>query len=245
MESKAHIDSIYSQYRERVADFVFDTNVVSVFDDMIRRSVPGYATVVAMTKVFAQHYSQQNSNCYDLGCSLGASTVAMRKGIDKSDCKIISVDNSPAMVERCKEIVASEVSDITVEVVLGDIADIEIARASLVVMNYTLQFFKPSNRDEMIQRIYDGMLDGGAILLSEKIEFSDSAQQKFEFDMHLDFKRLNGYSETEVAQKRKSLDNVLISDTIDTHFERLKQAGFKKVYLWFQCFNFVSIVAFK
>ncbi len=243
--SDPHIDSIYSQYRERVPDFVFDENVVSVFDDMIRRSVPGYATVIAMTKVFAQHYSQPNSNCYDLGSSLGASTVAMRRGIDKPNCKIISVDNSEAMVSRCREIVASEVSDVAVDVVLADIGDIEIQRASVVVMNYTLQFFKPENRDSLLKRIYDGMLDGGAILLSEKVEFSDTKEQDFQLNMHLDFKRLNGYSETEVAQKRKSLDNVLISDSIKTHFERLESVGFKNVYLWFQCFNFVSIVAFK
>ncbi len=243
--SDPHIDSIYSQYRESIADFVFDENVVSVFDDMIRRSVPGYATVIAMTKVFAQHYSQPDSNCYDLGSSLGASTVAMRRGIDKPNCKIIAVDNSEAMVARCKEIVASEVSDVAVDVVLADIGDIEIQRASVVVMNYTLQFFKPENRFSLLKRIYDGMLDGGAILLSEKVVFDDAKEQDFQFNMHLDFKRLNGYSETEIAQKRKSLDNVLISDSIKTHFERLESVGFKNVYLWFQCFNFVSIVAFK
>ncbi|MHC5083849.1 MAG: carboxy-S-adenosyl-L-methionine synthase CmoA, partial [Planctomycetota bacterium] len=73
-------DDIYLQYRDRVADFVFDETVVSVFDDMIRRSVPGYGTVIAMTKVFAEHYAQADSVCYDLGCALGASTLAMRMG---------------------------------------------------------------------------------------------------------------------------------------------------------------------
>ena len=161
MEQK---DKIYSEYRERVADFVFDESVASVFDDMIRRSVPGYATVIAMTKVFAEQYVQADSVCYDLGCSLGASTLAMRKGIVQPGCKIIAVDNSESMVARCREVMANDVSEVPVEVRLGDIRDVAIEDASIVVMNFTLQFLAPDARDEMIQRIFDGLRPGGVLL---------------------------------------------------------------------------------
>ena len=238
-------DNIYAAYKERVAEFVFDEQVVAVFDDMIRRSVPGYGAAIAMTMVFAEQYAQAASNCYDLGCSTGASTIALRKGIKKSDCRIVSVDKSPAMIERCKEIVATDISDVPVEVVLGDIKDIEIKRASVVVLNYTLQFFPPTERDAMLKKIYDGMLPGGCLILSEKIAFRDEQQQQFQIDMHHDFKRLNGYSKTEISQKRKAIENVLIPDTLLKHQERLELCGFKRSYLWFQCFNFVSIAAFK
>ncbi|MFI4912872.1 MAG: carboxy-S-adenosyl-L-methionine synthase CmoA [Sedimentisphaeraceae bacterium JB056] len=239
------VDNIYSLYQERVASFVFDEKVVAVFDDMIRRSVPGYGAAIAMTMVFAEQYAQAGSNCYDLGCSLGTSTLAMRKGMTKPDCKIVAVDNSPAMIERCKEIVAQDLRDVPVEVTLGDIQDIEIERASLVVLNYTLQFLPPTARDAMIQKIFDGMLPGGCLLLSEKIAFNDEAEQKFQIDMHHNFKRLNGYSATEISQKRKSIENVLIPDTLNKHRERLEMCGFENITLWFQCFNFMSLAAFK
>lgn len=243
--NEKNIDKIYSQYRDRVADFVFDERVAGVFDDMIRRSVPGYATVIAMCRVFAEHFAQENSNCYDLGCSLGASTLAMRGGIDKQNCKIISVDNSPAMIKRCNDLISSDVSPVPVEVKLADIADVEIKNASLVVLNFTLQFFDQSARDALIKKIYDGMLDGGALLLSEKVKFDEPEIQNFQTDMYHHFKKLNGYSHLEIAQKRKALENVLIPDTVNAHFERLNNAGFKKCYQWFGCFNFVSIAAFK
>lgn len=238
-------DTIYSEYRERVADFVFDESVTSVFDDMIRRSVPGYATVIGMTKVFAEHYAQAESVCYDLGCSLGAGTLAMRKGIGRSGCRIVAVDNSEAMVKRCRELVAADVCPVPVEVRQADIQDVAIENASVVVMNFTLQFLSPDKRDAMIGRIYDGLRPGGMLLLSEKIRFADADKQAFETDMYHEFKKLMGYSEMEVAQKRKALENVLLPETLEVHRERLSRAGFSKTYLWFQCFNFMSLAAFK
>jgi tRNA (cmo5U34)-methyltransferase len=238
-------DNIYDQYRQKVSDFIFDEKVAAVFDDMIRRSIPGYATVIGMTKVFAEHYVQPGSNCYDLGCASGASTLAMRKGIDKDGCKIIAVDNSQAMLSRCSEIIDADDSDVDVEVVCADVNDIAIENASMVVMNYTLQFLSPENRDAMIQRISNGMLSGGVLLLSEKIEFESSTEQDFQIDMFHEFKKLMGYSDREINQKRKALENVLIPDSLLTHKRRLYKAGFVKVHVWFQCFNFVSIAAFK
>ncbi len=242
MEQK---DNIYSQYRERVADFVFDDNVAGVFDDMVRRSVPGYATVIGMTKVFAEHYAQAGSICYDLGCALGASTLAMRRGIVQPGCKIIAVDNSKSMVTQCREIVASDGSDVPVEVIQADIRDVPIDNASVVVMNFTLQFLSPDQRDEMIQTIYDGLRPGGILLLSEKIGSEDADKDAFQTDMHHEFKKLMGYSDMEVAQKRKALENVLVRDTLETHKTRLALSGFSKAHLWFQCFNFMSLAAFK
>lgn len=238
-------DTIYSEYRQRVTDFVFDDKVAAVFDDMIRRSVPGYATVIAMTKVFAEHYARPGSVCYDLGCSLGAGTLAMRKGIVQPGCRIVAVDNSAAMAARCRESVASDVGTVPVEVRQADIQDVAIENASMVVMNYTLQFLPPDRRDAMIQKIFDGLLQGGVLLLSEKIAFDDADKQTFETDMYHEFKKLMGYSDLEVAQKRKALEKVLLPETLNAHRTRLKKAGFAKTYLWFQCFNFMSLAAFK
>lgn len=228
-----------------MAGFVFDDTVAGVFDDMVRRSVPGYATVIGMTKVFAEHYAQAGSVCYDLGCALGASTLAMRKGIVQPGCKIIAVDNSEAMVQQCRDVVVSDDSDVPVEVMQADIRDVPIENASVVVMNFTLQFLSPDQRDKMIQTIYDGLRPGGVLLLSEKISFEDKDKDAFETDMHHEFKKLMGYSDLEVAQKRKALENVLIRDTLEIHKERLTDAGFTKIHLWFQCFNFMSLAVFK
>lgn len=238
-------DNIFADYRNEVERFQFDDKVVAVFDDMIRRSVPGYSTVVAMTSVLAEKYASANTVCYDLGCSLGGSTIALRHGIRAQGCKVVAVDNSEPMVERCRDIMAGDICPVPVEVICGDIADIEICNASVVVMNYVLQFFDSARRDEMVKKIYDGLVPGGIFILSEKMKFEDDIEQNFQHDMYHEFKAFNGYSRTEISQKRKALENVLVPDTLAVHKKRLIDAGFESCYKWFQCFNFGSMVARK
>jgi len=83
------------------------------------------------------------------------------------------------------------------------------------------------------------------MILSEKICFEDSRLEELQTHMYYNFKRLNGYSELEISQKRTALENVLIPDTINAHHQRMKQAGFSTSTVWFQCFNFVSLIALK
>ena len=39
-----------------IADFRFDEDVVKVFDDMVRRSVPGYDSMIQMVGIVARMY---------------------------------------------------------------------------------------------------------------------------------------------------------------------------------------------
>lgn len=235
-------DLLYSEQRGQVGRFEFNEEVASVFPDMIERSVPGYELGLSMMEVLGKKYAQVNSNCYDLGCSLGGVTLAVRKGIDKEDCRIIAVDNSEAMVEKCKINVKNDKS---IDVVFSDICDIEFERASIVVLNFTLQFIDISKRNELLSKIYKAMLPGGVLVISEKIAFADKEEQKLQDELHCEFKKINQYSELEIEQKRTALENVLKPETIDAHYERLRQVGFEKIYTWFCCLNFVSIVSKK
>ena len=238
-------DTLYAAAQENISRFIFDGNVANVFNDMITRSVPGYATIINMIGVLAGEHAQDNSRCYDLGCSLGASTLSMRRRIRKKNCKIISVDNSQAMADRCKEFIEKDRSETPVEVICDDIQNIQIERASMVVLNFTLQFISPEKRLETLKSIHDGMLPGGVLIISEKIVFDDARIQEMQTQLHHNFKKMNGYSEMEIAQKRTALEEVLIPDTLAQHEDRLTKIGFNPVFVWFQCFNFASIIATK
>lgn len=238
-------DTIYSTPLDAIANFAFDANVVRVFPDMIQRSVPGYSTIVAMTGVLAERYARPETHCYDLGCSLGASTLAMRALLDGRNCNIVAVDNSPAMIEHCRSLIAVDTHTTPVELQLADINAIPIENASVAVMNFTLQFIAPEQREALLHRIADAMQPGSILVLSEKICFDDEHLQQLNTELHHAFKRANGYSDLEIAQKRSALENVLLPESLPTHRERLRQAGFASVDVWFQCFNFASMVAIK
>jgi tRNA (cmo5U34)-methyltransferase len=239
-------DQIYASPLDQIIDFQFDEKVVNVFPDMIQRSVPGYSTLISTIGVMASHYAQTNSQLYDLGCSLGAVSLSMRQRLEKGDYKIVAVDNSSAMLEQASALLNAEKENaVPVELLCDDIQNIDITNASVVVMNFTLQFIPVADRLALLNKIYQGLNPGGVLILSEKLAFSDEAVDDFHIATHHDFKRSNGYSDLEISQKRSALENVLIPETLDTHKERLQQAGFNFVEQWFQCFNFVSIAAVK
>ena len=238
-------DFIYAEPLAQIQDFCFDATVAEVFPDMIQRSVPGYQTIIQTIGKLTAKYQQDNSNYYDLGCSLGAASLAMRRQLTDSQSKIIAIDNSPAMVERCQRHLLSFRSDVPVEVLLADIRDVAINNAAIVVSNFTLQFLPKQHRDELVQRIYQGLKPGGIFILSEKFVLDDPHTHELLIDLHHDFKRANGYSELEISQKRTALENVMRPDTIAEHQQRFANAGFGSSTVWFQCFNFCSMVAIK
>ncbi|MDF3931481.1 carboxy-S-adenosyl-L-methionine synthase CmoA [Pseudomonas citronellolis] len=240
-------DRIFAQPQAQVADFTFNEDVARVFPDMIKRSVPGYPTIVENIGVLGARFARPHSLIYDLGCSLGAVTQALRRHVKSDGCRVIGVDNSAAMLERCREYLSAQDAMyqelLPAELLEADILQLDFQPCSLVALNFTLQFIAPEQRLELLERIRASLLPGGALILSEKLRFSDAAEQELLNELHLDFKRANGYSELEIAQKRTAIENVMRPDTLEQHRERLAQAGFSKVVLWFQCLNFCSLVA--
>lgn len=238
-------DTLFKQQINQPGDFVFDEHVVRVFPDMINRSVPGYGLIIEMIGLLARRHAQAGSNLYDLGCSLGAASLAMRQTVCAEGVKIIAVDNSAHMVSRFRQILMEQEEGIVTEVMEGDIRETEIRNASVVVLNFTLQFVDPADRASLLKGIATGLRPGGILILSEKLAFLDPAEQQRQTGWHHDFKRSQGYSELEIAQKREALESVLRPETAVAHQDRLCRAGFSEVHCCFRCFSFASFVAMK
>lgn len=243
-------DRIYALPQQHVGNFAFDEQVVDVFPDMIARSVPGYASILSMIEQLTTRFAQPHTHIYDLGCSLGAATLLMSRQADAT-CTIHAVDSSSAMINRLTAKLnetptkAAPAARCLVQVHLADVREFPMCNASFVVLNLTLQFVPAADREDLLRSVYLALNPGGALLLSEKICFDEPAQQSLLTELHHDFKRAHGYSDLEIAQKRTAIENRLIPETLDTHKQRLRQVGFEVVAPWFQCFNFVSILAIK
>ena len=226
-----------------IADFRFDKEVVEVFDDMVRRSVPGYDSMIQMIGLIARMYGQDNTNYYDLGSSTGAISLAIALNNKHQKNTFFAIDNSEEMVSKCKQNLDSKID--TLKATCADINHIHIENASIVVLNLTLQFIDVKDRSNLIKKIYEGLNPGGVLIISEKIHFEDKETQDQITNLHIDFKKENGYSELEIANKRQAIENVLITDTKAIHIERLKDSGFKDTSCFFQCLNFVSFLSVK
>mgnify|MGYP001177337836 CR=1 FL=1 len=238
-------DTLFAKPLTSVTDFSFDEAVAEVFPDMIKRSVPGYETIIATIGELAGRHVTPQSLIYDLGCSLGAASLSVARATSETPCKIIAVDNSNAMTHRCERIIDNFSLTNPIEVRCADAREVDIANASMVIMNFTLQFINPQERPTLIKKICDGLNPGGILVLSEKIRHPSDAGNELLIDLHHQFKRNNGYSELEVSQKRAALENVMLTDTFEQHRVRLNEAGFSDVVMWYRCFNFTSMVAIK
>ena len=121
----SEVDKLFASPISKVDDFRFDDAVARVFPDMIKRSVPGYPTIIESIGVIAGQYAQPGTLIYDLGCSLGAATQSMRRHLPQNGCRIIAVDNAEAMSERCREYLSAQDAmleeAIPAEVVTADI----------------------------------------------------------------------------------------------------------------------------
>ncbi|MCE2028961.1 carboxy-S-adenosyl-L-methionine synthase CmoA [Sessilibacter corallicola] len=238
-------DNLFATPLEDIQRFSFNKAVVDVFPDMIKRSVPGYTTIIGMIGDFARRYAREETKCYDLGCSLGAATLSIRHNISVDNCEIVAIDNSQAMIDQAKKLIDRDNSPTPITLLCDDINSIEINNASIVVLNFTLQFIPIAVREALMEKIYNGLIPGGVLILSEKVAFEDPSHNQLMINLYHDFKRANGYSDLEISQKRESLENVLIPETLTTHKNRLKKVGFSDADVWFQCFNFASMIAQK
>jgi len=240
-------DTLYAPEKTKNKPFEFNEDVARVFPDMLKRSIPGYGASIQAIGSLAGRFVQPDSHCYDLGCSLGASTRAILKNITVAGCHIVAVDNAPAMVRRARALLESDSTPgrTQVSVIEADVQNVEITNASMVVMNYTLQFLPLDERPAMIHRIAAGMIPGGVFVLSEKVVDEDAGIEAALVKLHHQFKRSNAYTDLEISRKRSALENVLLPETVATHQRRLIDAGFRNVGVWFRYFNFISILAIR
>ena len=238
-------DNIFSEKLDKVGNFEFNEKVVSVFPDMIDRSVPGYSTLVSLIGTIAANFAEPDAEIFDLGCSLGAVSFAVLANIPGFSGTITAVDNSDPMIRELRRIVAGRNLTSVISPVLADVRNIGMQNVSFAAMNLTLQFIPVKDRAKLIRKIYDGLKPGGGFVISEKISFASTEEQKEQEELLANFKRCRGYSELEIRQKREALENVLIPETAQDHIERLKSAGFATVIQWFQSFNFTSFLAIK
>ena len=229
-------------------DFEFDEDVANVFDDMLVRSVPFYLEQQNLIKTISRQFWKPGTKIVDLGSSLGTTLIHLAELLDDAD-QLIGYDNSEAMLEHARSNAAEagldERTDFRFGDLNGDLEEFDLANASIVTLCWTLQFVRPLQRDHLIKRVYDALVDGGALIVTEKILTNDSNMNRFFIDFYYDFKRSNGYSDSEILRKREALENVLIPYRFDENFELFRRNGFEIVETFFQWFNFAGFLCIK
>tara|TARA_B100001123_G_C15256183_1_gene1004740 strand:- start:978 stop:1706 length:729 start_codon:yes stop_codon:yes gene_type:complete len=232
-------DKIFEEGNVSGLPFTFNQEVTEVFEDMIDRSVPGYSTSLKVIQQQTKKHFITQSNVYDLGCSLGASTTSLLNAISEQS-KVIAIDSSEPMIRSCHDRFKKQIREDLVEFINEDITKSAIDNASVVVINFVLQFLKIEERTQLFKKIYNGLIPGGILILSEKVHFSSERKTKEVSDIYHSFKSKNGYSKLEISSKRDSLEGVLVTETEDQHITRAKEVGFKNSNKLMSNLNFLT-----
>jgi tRNA (cmo5U34)-methyltransferase len=241
----AQRDEVYRESLETVADFNFGPRVASVFDDMLERSVPFYLEMQRMIAEIVADFAVPGSQIYDLGCSTGTTLLSLDECVP-SNVKLIGVDNSEDMLAKCREKLEVRLGTHAYELVCADLNQgLKITNASVALMILTLQFIRPLHRERLVRDILSGLNESGCLILVEKVLGEDSFFNRLFIKYYYDFKKRNGYSEMEIAQKREALENVLIPYRLLENREMLLREGFRHCDVFFKWYNFSGMVAVK
>ena len=245
MKAKVPRDQVFRTEQEQVGDFRFGPDVAAVFDDMVTRSVPFYPEMQRMVGEMCRDFAVADTNLYDLGCSTGTTFLHLDGQLPQAT-RFVGVDNSPEMLEKCRAKLESHGLAHPLSLKCADLNDgVAVENASVVLMLLTLQFVRPLRREKLLGEIYRGMNENGALILIEKVLGEDSLFNRLFIKYYYDLKRRNGYSDTEIEQKREALENVLIPYKLLENRELLLQTGYRYVEVFFKWYNFCGLVAVK
>ena len=226
-------------------DFDFGKKTAAVFDDMLARSVPFYAEMQRMISEMVSDFAAEGSNLYDLGCSTGNTFLSLDPVLPPG-VRFVGVDSSADMLRRAREKLVKSGMKRDFQLICADLnKTIAVENASVVIMSLTLQFVRPIVRHQLIRSIADGLNTDGCLLLIEKVLSRDSDLNRYFIKYYYDFKRRNGYTDMEIAQKREALENVLIPYRLEENRELFLQNGFRQCDVFFKWYNFCGIIALK
>ena len=239
---KALKDQLY-QHSTEPNPFQFNNQVAEVFADMATRSIPGYAELLNSLPLLVQQYAQENSYCFDLGCSLASALIQVAQHVPKN-CQLVGIDSSEDMINHAQKQLEAAQLNTLIQLRCEDLLYSSLEPASMIMCNYTMQFIPRHGREQLIRKIYESLVPNGVLLISEKTRSEHPLVDKKLQSLYCAFKRANGYDSLQISRKRQALEAVLVAETENQIIQRLHRVGFS-VGVWQRHLQFTSLLAWK
>ena len=225
----------------------FDESVTNCFSDMLHRSIPEYDTLRQTCFNVGARYVKPNTVIVDLGCSDG---IALQPFVDKFGAynRYTGVDVSEPMLEKARYRYRgyTEGGAGIMEIRNCDLRnDYPAVSASLTLCVLTLQFTPTEYRQQILRRIFNHTVSGGALILVEKVLGASAEIDDVLVSEYYAMKKRNGYSQDDIDRKKLSLEGVLVPITAAWNEDLLDKAGFHQVDCFWRNLNFVGWIAIK
>lgn len=205
----------------------FNSEVASIFVKHARQHIPNYDEVIARTVQLCVTEFKKTDKIIDVGCATGETLTRLHYAGFQN---LVGVDSSEDMLTHARKNPG--------EYILSNLFPVTTGPYSVVICNWTLHFIK--NKLSYLQNIYNSMLPGGMLILSDK-----TVNDGLELELYHDFKRRNGVTEQEIISKARSVQDIMFIDSPEWYFENLKAIGFSPVRIINAHYCFTTFLARK
>ena len=229
--------------------WAFDDKVTEVFEDMLWRSIPGYAVMRELCSKLAQRFARKDApgTVVDLGCSRGGAIADLVAAeAPGSETAYLGAEVSDPMIAAARARF-SGISRVRIDKIdlRTSFPDVAASTCSVVLSVLTLQFVPIEHRARVVRRAAEALMPGGALLLVEKILGGSSWANDLLVADYYDFKRANGYTQEDIDRKRLALEGVLVPQTEEANVAMLRREGFRDVECFWRHLNFCGWVALR
>ncbi|MEQ8603705.1 MAG: methyltransferase domain-containing protein [Marivibrio sp.] len=212
------------------------------FESHIEKSIPHYIEWQELICQLSDFFLNPDCLVYDIGAATGALSRKLAKWNEhRTGMRIVGIDSVESMVKKAQELN----TDPRVTFIHEDLRVFDFEPCSMVMSYYTVQFIHPHYRQQLIDRIYESLHWGGALILFEKVRGADARFQDIQSQLYVDFKQKNGFSTDEIIGKSRSLKGVLEPFSTEGNLGLLQRAGFSDIMPVARWMCFEGLLAIK
>jgi tRNA (cmo5U34)-methyltransferase len=217
------------------------SGIADSFEEHVSKSVPFYEEGHELVVNLSDYFVNKDSVVYELGTSTGIllHKIATRAGESKG--KFIGIDSVPEMIELANK----KYKKNNIEYLNEDILEYDFQSSDLIVSYYLLQFIRPSQRQSLVNKIYNALNWGGAFICFEKVRAVDARFQDIATTLYSDYKLNQGYSSEEIMAKTRSLKGVMEPFSTQANIDIFKRAGFVDIMVVFKYVCFEGFLVIK
>jgi len=226
------------------SNWKFSGETVDNFDEHVKKSVPLYLEGHQITCDLSKFFVKDNSIVYEIGSSTGALLTKLSVSNQaKVGVRFIGLDIEKDMIDHANQLLKKGNDNVIFE--HANIISTELEKSDLIVCYYTIQFIPPSDRQQVIDKLYQSLNWGGALIMFEKVRAPDARFQDIINTLYLNYKLEQGYSEENIISKMMSLKGVLEPFSTQGNIDLLKRAGFDDIVSVQKYLSFEGFLALK
>lgn len=216
-----------------------DANLAEDFSNYVRTQVHYYQDILEHTVKIGEWFLSQNTTHFlDFGCGNGELSSMM---LERFPGYVTFIDSSPDMMSKAY----NSTSDYTRRADGFNCINETSYFYNFVAVNLVLQFNRRSARLPILQSIYERMVEGGGIVITEKCQSESILTSRIHTSILHNYKLSKGVTHKEVIEKDESINGILVPLTVEENIQLIKDAGFKNVEVMFKFGEFVMFMAVK